>query len=238
MTRYNASGIHGEAETLGEYLIQEFPLAKEAPQILQVTADSQGKVGRTPRRIATLERLGLLLPAQSLWRSRYRDDPKATRAMEAVAKPAAMLVAASHYDTGLAAGNIRAFETAASLYETLLAFEPNGSDSNAWRLRQAHCRYFGGDLDEAAKLYTALKTEFKVDPETLQVASYQLVLTHERRWRDRFAKAAEKAEEPTKDAKTGQALQALGQSIDEFAARFPSQARSIDLLLVGASVAV
>lgn len=234
-TRYNLSGIHAETTDLGEFLAEEFPLAKEAPQILQVTADSWSKLGKTPRRIAVLERLGLLLPEQSLWRSRYKDDPKTIRAMEAVAKPAAAAVAAAHYDTGLAAGNVKAFATAASFYEILLGFEANGSDSNSWRLRVAHCRYFSGEYEDAAKLYTTLKSEYKIDGETLQVASYQLVLTNERRWRENFAKAVEKSQDPLKDAKTGAALAALGQSIDEFAARFPSQGRSVDLLLVGAS---
>lgn len=235
VTRYNASGIHAEAAELGSFLSQEFPLAKETPQILQVTADSFSKIGKTPRRLQILERLALLLPAQSLWRSRYRDDPKAVRAMEDVAAPAAVAAAMSHYDTGLAAGNVKAFAAAASYYEILIDHTPNGSDSNSWRLRLAHCRYFAGDYDEAAKLYTALKTEYKVDGETLQVASYQLVLTNERRWREAFGKAMEKGENPLKDSRTATSLAALSQSIDEFAARFPSQQRSVDLLLVGAS---
>lgn len=234
-TRYNLSGIHAEAADLGEFLVEEFPLAKDAPQILQVTADSLGKLGKTPRRVTALERLGLLLPSQSLWRSRHKDDPKAIRAMEAVAKSAAEAAAAAHYDIGLAAGNVKAFDTAASFYEILLSQEPNGTDSNSWRLRVAHCRYFGGEYEEAAKLYGSLKSEYKVDGETLQVASYQLVLTNERRWRDNFSKSVEKSQDPLKDAKTIAALAALGQSIDEFAARFPSQGRSVDLLLVGAS---
>jgi tetratricopeptide (TPR) repeat protein len=155
--------------------------------------------------------------------------------MEDKARPAAVAVASSYYDTGLASGNVKAFRAGASYYDILLEHQPNGPESNTWRLRRAHCYYFSGELDEAAKLYAQLKSEFKVDDDTLQVASYQLVLANEKRWRDAFAKAADQGNDPLKDTATIQALGALEKSVDEFAARFPSQSRSIDLLLVAAS---
>ncbi len=233
--KFNGNNIHNQATELGEFLIDELPLAKEAPEILAVTADSWNKFGKPQKGTATLEKLALLLPAQSLWRARHKDDMVTTKKMEEEATRAAEAVASAHYDLGLASGNPKAFTTAGSFYDILLDHSANAAQSNEWRLRRAHCQYFAGNHDEAAKMYEALKKDYKVDPETLQIAAYQLVLTNEKRWRDAFAKASEKAEDPLKDVEAGKVLGELEKSIDEFAARFPAQARSVDLLLVGAS---
>jgi tetratricopeptide (TPR) repeat protein len=235
LKRYNANSIFSEATELGEFLIEEFPLAKEAPEILQVTADSWSKLRKDNQRLAALEKLSLLLPAQSLWRSRHKEDFAATKSMEEKAVDASVVSATANYERGLAAGNINAFLSAAATYESLLEFSANAESSNDWRLKRANCYFFAGRYDEAAEQYTDLKTKYKVDPATLQIASYQLVLTNEKRWRDAFAKAAEKNTNPLEDDVTLTALKDLEQSIDEFAARFPGQSRSIDLLLVGAS---
>jgi hypothetical protein len=234
-TRYSANNIHNEAVNLGEMLIEEFPLAADAPAILQVTADSYGKLGKTPQRLATLEKLALLLPAQSLWRSRHKHDMPTIQAMEEKAAAAAVTVATQNYETGLAAGNVRAFSAAISYYEILLEHAANAPDANMWRLRRAHCHYFAGNYDEAVRLYTDLKANFKVSPEILQLASYQLVLASEKRWRDAFASVAEKGNEPLTDEHVKKTLADLERSVDEFAARFPGQSRAVDLLLVGAS---
>ncbi len=233
--RFNVNNIHNQATDLGEYLIEEFPFAQEAPEILQITADSWKKAGKPQKETAALEKLALLLPGQSLWRARHKDDLVALKKMEGQATLAAQAVATTHYDTGLASGNPKAFGTASSFYDILLEHSANATNSNEWRLRRAHCQYFAGNHDEAAKLYGDLKKDFKVDAETLQVAAYQLVLTNEKRWRDNFATAADKGEDPLKDKKTVDALGDLEKSIDEFAARFPAQGRAVDLLLVGAS---
>ena len=236
VTRYNANNIHSEAVVFGEYLIREFPLAKEAPQIITVTADSWKQQGKDAKRASALEKLALLLPAQSLWRSRHRDDLSAIRKMEELAVPAAIAVATAYYDTALGSGNVKTFETSASYYDLLLDHAPNAATANDWRLRRAHCQYFAGNYEDAARLYGELKADFKVDAETLQVAAYQLVLTNERRWRELFGKVGEKGADATKAPETATALAALEKSVDEFAARFPNQTRSVDLLLVGASV--
>jgi len=232
--RYGAAGVHQIAATLGGWAADEFPLAAETPDVLHLTAASLDKLGKTDQRLATLEKLALLSPVGSLWRARHKDDLATIQAMEKAAAPAAELAANAHYDTGLASGNPRSFLAASSYYDILIEHAPNAPDANKWRLRRAHCQFFAGNLDEAARMYEALKKDFKVDPATLQVASYQLVLTHEKRWRDAFAKASEQSEDPLKDKATLAALQAMDKSIDEFAARFPGQTRAVDLLLVGA----
>ena len=233
--RQSASGVYAASSELGESLHQMVPMAKETPESLQITADAWDKLGKADKRLQNLERLALLLPTQSLWRARHKDDLVSIRSMEERSSKAAVAVATAHYDLGLASGNPAAFASAAAFYEILLDFAANDPAANQWRLRQAHCQFFAGKNDEAALLYAHLKTDFKVDQETLQIASYQLVLTNEKRWRDAFTKATERAEDPYKDPATLAVLTEMERSIDEFAARFPAQSRSIDLLLVGAS---
>ena len=233
--RYYANGIYVRAADLGDYLVKQVPMARERPEILQLTADSWMKLGNSDKRLQNLENLSLLLPSQSLWRARYKADLIAIHSMEEASRKAAELVAAHHYDTGLASGNSRVFITAASFYEMLLDFAPNEPSANEWRLRRAHCAYFSENVDEAAKLYGALKTDFKVDSETLQIASYQLVLTNEKRWREAFSKAITHNEDSYKDTSTLVALSDLEKSVDEFSTRFSGQSRAVDLLLVGAS---
>ena len=233
--RYYANGIYAQAAELGDYLIHEAPMAREKPEILQVTADAWLKLGNPAKRLQDLENLALLLPSQSLWRARYKTDLIAIHSMEDASRKAVELVAAQNYDTGLASGNSKVFIAAASFYEMLLDFSPNDSSANEWRLRRAHCAYFSENIDEAAKLYSALKTDFKVDSETLQIASYQLVLTNEKRWREAFSRAISHNEDSYKDSGTLVAISDLEKSIDEFSARFAGQSRAVDLLLVGAS---
>lgn len=236
LTRYSANGIHTEAVIFGEWLINQYPLAKEAPDTLALTAASWQKLDKQQKRITALEKLALLLPAQSLWRSRHKDDLVTTKRMEERAVPAAVTVATSYYDAALGSGNVKTFETSSSFYDLLLAHTPNAATSNDWRLRRAHCQYFAGNYEDASRLYNELKSDFKVDPETLEVSAYQLVLTNERRWRELFGKQAEVGRDPTKSGgDVAKALASLEKSIDEFAARFPSQTRAVDLLLVGAS---
>lgn len=236
LTRYAANGIHSEAVVLGEWLINQFPLAKEAPDTLALTADSWAKLDKTSKRIAALEKLSLLLPAQSLWRSHHKGDLTATKKMEERAVPAAVAVATYYYDAALGSGNVKTYETASSFYDLLLEHSANAADANDWRLRRAHCQYFAGNYEDASRQYNELKSSFKVDAETLQVSSYQLVLTNERRWRELFGKSSEQGIDPTKGTgDVAKALESLEKSIDEFAARFPAQTRAVDLLLVGAS---
>jgi len=233
--RQSTNGVYTSATELGEALVQMTPLSMEMPEILQITADGWDKLSNQDKRRQNLGRLALLLPAQGLWRARNKHDLVAVRSMEERASKAAEAVAAAHYDLGLASGNPAAFSSAASFFEILIDFSANDPAANQWRLRRAHCQFFAGKIDDAALLYEHLKTDFKVDQETLQIASYQLVLTNEKRWREAFAKASEIGEDPYTNPATLKVLAELERSIDEFAARFPAQSRSVDLLLVGAS---
>lgn len=233
-SNYLRNNIYREAVFVGEFLAKEFPVAQEAPEFLTILARAHAGAKARQQEINALEKVAMLLPAQSFYRAKHQKFPEVIRAMEQKARAAAQAVAEYYYDYGLSTGNIRAFNTAASYYESLASHAPNDTDSNKWRLRMGHCFYFAGRYSEADKIYASLKHDFKVETEILQVAGYQHVQTNEKKWRDTFAKAMEKGENPLKDEDTSKALAELEKSIDEFTARFPREGRSIDLLLVGA----
>ncbi|MBM4250516.1 MAG: hypothetical protein FJ146_00920 [Deltaproteobacteria bacterium] len=235
LKKYYANGNFDQAAQLASFLYRTVPLCVQLPDILRIQADAFGKIGKPELRIRSLEALASLLPAQSLWRARNKVNLNATKAMEALSKQAAELVAINNYETALASGNARLFLNAAALYDNLIEQFPSDVQANEWRLRRAHCAYFSENNDEAAKQYNALKTDYKVSAEILQIASYQLVLTNEKRWREAFAKAMGRGDDPYTDGSTLTTVAELEKSIDEFSSRFAGQSRSVDLLLVGAS---
>lgn len=233
-SNYLKNNVFREAVFVSDLLAKEFPAAREAPNFMTILAQAHAGMKNKQEEINALEKVAMLLPSQSFYRSRHKKSPEAIRNMEAKARPAAQTVAEYYYDYGLATGNVRAFNTAAAYYDSLTSYAPNDPDTNKWRLRKGHCFYFSGRYKEADEVYASLKHDYKVDNEILQVAGYQHVQTNEKRWRDSFGKAMEKGENPLKDKDTDKALADLEKSIDEFAARFPREGRSVDLLLVGA----
>lgn len=234
MANFVKNNIFQEAVFVGELLANDYPVAAETPQILTYLAKAQKGLKNRQKEINALEKIAMFLPAQSLYRSKHQKSPDYIRTMETLAQSAAREVSDHYYDYGLSTGNVRAFMTASSYYESLAVNSPNDPQANHWRLRKGHCLYFSGKYKEADEIYASLKNEYKVDTEILQVAGYQHVQTNEKRWRDDFTKAMEKGQDPLKDPVTLATLSALEGSIDDFSARFPDQQRSIDLLLVGA----
>ena len=233
--RYLNNGVHGEAVKVADHVIQTWPAARELPDLLTASADALRAQKIVNRSIVQLEQLALLLPAQSLWRAKHAGDHAAIARMEDRAFTAAKTVANHHYEFGMSSGSLKAFAAASAFYDLLVDFAPNDNDANTWRLRIANCAYFSNQLDVAAQGYADLKANHKLDRATLEIASWQEVLTAEKRWRAAFEKAVTRGEDPIKDSETLTQLNALEKSIDEFANRFPGQTRAVDLLLVGAS---
>ena len=233
--RYSSEDIHSEAVKIGEYIIAEFPMARELPQVISYTADSYKKMGQTNKQIETLEKLAIMLPAQSLWRLTQKDNYNTVKKMIALSTKANEVVSNWHYENAMASGNTRRFMVAASYYENLINELPNLPSSEKWSLRYAHCFYFSDRLDEAEKHYSNLINAQKISNDTLQIATYQLVLTNEKQWRKSYAEATQKGLEPSSDDRSLVDLNKLQESINLFTAKFPNQSRAIDLLLVGAS---
>lgn len=230
LKRYYDSGLYQEATAIGELLAQKYPLSRHTPRALSLTGYAYEKSGIKPKQIATFERLAMLLPAESLWRQRFKDDFPATKEMEDLAVAANKIVAYSTYEMAMATGSVRGFIDAAAFFGNLIDHAPNEADAGEWRLRRANSFYFADQLDEAAALYVELKSKYKVTPDILQVASFQLVLCQEMRWR--AALVSPNANESNSALKM---LVALQQHVDEYASNFPEQSRTVDLLLVAAS---
>jgi hypothetical protein len=232
--RYMDSGAWRPIPDLGEFAYEHFPTTQNMPDILTALGTAYDKLGREEKRLATLEKLSMMLPEKSLWRLRNQDHFDAIHSMETKALAATILLAAHSYEKGMINASVAHFNTASSYYDLLLTAQPNHEKAEQWRLKKAHCHYFAGDLDEADSLYRNLKEQHQVQTSTLEVAAYQQVMTRERKWRQVFQQAAREGE-PNQDPKVIEALRQLEKSIEHFANRFPQLNRAVELLLVGAS---
>ncbi|MEZ4741342.1 MAG: hypothetical protein R3B45_02665 [Bdellovibrionota bacterium] len=235
LSRYINASIYSEAEKIGDFLVREFPLSKETPVIYTQLAMLYEKMSQPEKRVGILERLALLLPKQSLWRTRHKVDYDSILMMEKLAINAAKIAAIWHYEKGLATGNQKRFSISDSFYSILLDFDPSNAEAINWRLRRAHCYYFSDNLETAVSLYTELIEQYKVSKSTLQIASYQLVIAYEKLWRQKFAKAVENGIDLEKDKVTLALAHDLEQAAKSYSNKFPNEARSIDVLLIAAN---
>jgi hypothetical protein len=235
MEKYVANGLHAEANDVGQLVLTHFRLTSELPAILDLVASSCEKIGKTPTRISALEKIAMLLPKDSLWRGQFGNDRMRLRSMEQRAEAAARIVAAHHYDQGLATGSRNSYASAAAFFTILTDFKPNSEDANRWRLKIAHSAYFTNEYKKADAQYDAIRSQQKVDNETLEVAAYQLAMSRERAWRAAYANAVHEGKDPANEAEVNDSLRSLEAAVDDFSNKFPDKARSVDLLLVAAA---
>ncbi len=236
MVRASSANQHSRVIKVGDHLVKRVPHAKELPEWLILIAKANDSMGKPRARLAALERLALLLPAESLWRAKHRQDFEALDAMQFKALDAARLAAAAHYDRGLATGAAPNFAAASTFYDLMVRHDPNHRDSHTWRLRLAHCRYFSGKFQVAAKMYEDLRTNYKLDEASLEIASFQLVMARHRGWQEAYATKLNRESSPRIESDSDpvalQRLHELEKSVESYADRYPQRERAIDLLLL------
>ncbi|SMF72854.1 tetratricopeptide repeat protein [Pseudobacteriovorax antillogorgiicola] len=235
LKRYLSGQIHTDIIDLGEFIIDRFPRAMHLPDILTILAESYGAIENEERRLEALEKLSLLLPRNSLWRSQYRHRFEVIKNMEIKALAASQLLAAHYYRLGMINASVSSFQTAASYYHILVEFNQNHSKAHEWLLRQANAYYFSSHLGEAKKIYESLIKDRKVDQKNLQLASYQLVLSYEKIWRQEFGRSLEKNQKPYQDPIVLQHLRDFETAAEAFSNRFPTSRFNIEGLLRVAS---
>ena len=235
LKRYMSGSLYKDSISLGEFVLKSYPRAKHIPDILTILAQSYEKTSNQEGRLQALERLSLMLPRNSLWRRQYKDDYSLIKNMETKAIAATKLLAAHYYKIGMVNASISSFLTGTSYYEALIKFDPNNSEANQWRLKQGHAYFFSSKLGKAKKVYENLINDQKVSQKTLQLASYQLVLTFEKIWRKEYGTAIEKNQDPSMDPIVMQHLKDFEESADAFSNRFPTSRFSVESLLKAAS---
>lgn len=240
MDNYLAAGGVAKAQEIGELAKDRFAVTKQAPQILERLAKVYQDRQMPEKRLDALERLALLLPEQSLWRTRYRDDFTATKAMEEKAAWAALTCANEYYEKGLQTGSVPAYAQAASFYKLIVQFQPHNDQANDLRLKIAHSSYFSDKLADAEEQYQYLRDNQKLNDAQTKVVAYQLVMTREREWRGVLAQAIQEKKDLTQDATVIDRLRKLESSVEEYAAKYPNSgeigsSRTVDLLLVAAA---
>lgn len=241
MKNYLANRIHIEVVELGNYIQGLYPVSESAPDILIMISDAYEKLGRPDDRIKTLELLAQFLPTESLWRARHKGKFRTLKDMEEKAKSAALVVAEDHYKKAMSTGNPQYFEISGTYFNLLIKNDPNGPETDEYRLKRGHCYYFSGRYKSAADEYDELIRSLKVDHKVLKVASYQAISTQEKIWRESFGKIASKNGDPDKDPTVIQNLHNLEKAIEHFANRFPPKMNpkepdlAVDALLIAAA---
>lgn len=235
MLRYTSAAQHERTALLGAFASDQFGAAAESPDLLVLTANANQALGRSLARIESLEKLAMLLPSNSLWRSKHSKDIGLTKSMEERATLAAVTSASFHYENGLASNTPRSFRHAGSFYDLLIQSQPNSSEAIQWRLKRANCLLYSGELKEANIQFSQIIEGLKVTDETLSIAMYQRAVTLEKIWRAALESATQKGIDATANPVAVQALINLEESVEDHANKFPGQSRSIDLLLVAAS---
>lgn len=239
MRRYTGVDARDKVIAIGKTAAETYPTNRETPLVLSALADAYGD-DKEEQRLATLEKLALMLPPKSLWRTRHQDDFAAIKAMEDTSLPAAEKTANFYYQKGLATGNVPSYIAASSFYDLLLQHDPTGAKANEQRMRIAHCYFFADKLEFAESHYRQLMTDQKLTEDMLRMSLYQLALTREKRWRYVFAQTIAAGKDPSQDGITVERLRFLEESVEEYANRFPKgdeneSARAVDLLLMAAA---
>jgi hypothetical protein len=239
MRRQGGANRHSAMSELGDFLLARFPNSREVPWIAELAATGRDKTGEVGKAMAVRARLANLLHGHSLWRAVNRNDIEASGALEKNGTEATRKAAAWFYEDGIQSGSQSSFKTAANLYDTLLETNGHDASANEWRLRVANSMYFQNDLAEARRRYQELKTAFALDRRLLELTAYQDVLAAERIWKSEREKVAVQGkglpDQKGVNQSSADALRQLTLAIDDFTSRFPGQARSLELMLVGAS---
>ncbi len=236
LKRYLAARIDSRAAELGEHVVATFPRALHIPDILVILADIYRKSDRTELWLEALEKLALMLPKNSLWRYQYQHQYEAIRNMEQAALHATIALASHYYKIGMINGSVSSFAAASSYYQSLLQFNGNHPNANDWRLKQANSYYFSSNLGGAQKIYSELVNDHRVDRKTLQIASFQIILTLEKIWREEYGKSVEANRDPKNDPIVLQFVVDMEDVVDRFANKFPSSQFAIEALLKAGAV--
>jgi hypothetical protein len=236
MALQTSSGFHDKAIFSGESCLKTNSLSKETPLILNYLANSYHVSGNAIKAEEYLERLALILPPKSLWRTQFHKDLEQINQMEKLSEAAALKLAASFYSNGLVSGNPKSFQKAESMYRLLITSLPTDSRSPDWKLKIAHSNFFAKKYDKAFTKYKDTIEDSELSPEQLKLALYQSVMAAENAWRILLSQLSTNGQNLQKSEELLQLAHRVENSVNHYVERFPQDSRSIDLLLVAASV--
>lgn len=234
MLSYQGAEQHEMAILVGEYLTKQFPMMREIPQILNLLSTSNAALKRPSKEVAALEEIAYMLPKDSVFRARFSDETALMVELDTLASHAAIRVADLYYERGEKTGTSADFVHAGVFYGLLAQNLAGDARSKGWRLRLGNCWFNTNHLADAAIEYESLKNA-RIEPTMMQEVMQQLVFTYERLWRKAYTNAAEKGENPLVDHGAAEYVGQLESAIDQYAAKYPNETKSVDLLLVGAN---
>jgi len=217
--------------SMSEYL----SLDANFPKILVTWAKSLDRLRLVEERIEVLEDIAVLLPANSLWRSRNSHNKEAVSGMEESAKWAAITSANWNLERAMASGSKESFRVSEQMFTVLKEAFPLDEKVNEWEIQKATCQLLSDKLQEAQKSFLALSKNLSIKPNQLETILYQQVIASERLWRKAYAEAIDGRKEPSLDSKSTEELLSFQQSALNYANKYPKQVRSTDLILATAA---
>ena len=230
MERYFENESYRDVTDIGEFATSKFVKSLESPQILSIIAKAYKFINSEDGYLASLERLAILIPHNSLWRRTHGLNTHAISAMERISKDALIKIAAHYYTKSISTSSATGFKTAASYYKMLEKIEQDATKKSMWILKQANSHYFSGHIGQAKRQYSRLISDSHLSKEQLKTTLYQLVLCDEHILNQELIKILEKNKKISKDPILTQLIKNFEDGVNTFGNRFPNSNKSIDLL--------
>lgn len=236
LARLASNDRHEKVTEVGEIFLKKIGLSRDSPAILSLLGQSYRHIGNRDKSDQHLERLALMLPQGSLWRASFSSDLKNTKKMEVLAEAAALNLAVTAYSSGLISENPRAFIKAEEMFKLLVDTRPTDRRVSEWKLKIAHSNFFAKKFESAYVKYKSTILESELSTDQLKIALYQSVVASENAWRTLYDKVSSSTNDANKNIDVIKSCQRVEDSVNHYVERFPQESRSIDLLLIAASV--
>ena len=219
---------------LSDYLLSKYSQSSLYPFFLHYKAAALEHRGAIKEALILHEKLALLLPLDSLWRSTNKNKAHLMSKVEPLAFAAAQKVAKSHYDAGTLSGSDPNFLSAASFFALLADFRPDHKKAPLWRLNRAHCYFLSQNYHEADMQYQRIVQGTEADRTVLKSAFWHLILTREILWRA-ILREGEQGDGYAALQPVASVLVRLKKAVNAYQDKFPSDSGAIEAFLILAS---
>jgi outer membrane protein assembly factor BamD (BamD/ComL family) len=222
---------HSTVNLIASSLQKNMALSSAYPDILKLWSQSLGRLNLTEKKMEVLEDLALILPKNSLWRSRNGQDQSVISHMETLGREGALTAATWHMQRGIETGSRESFLLAEQLYAVIESIFAGDPEINSWKIQRALAQLQMDKLEEASGSLASLRSNLTLKEDELRLVSYQQVIVAEKIWRRSYARSLDSGLNPALDKETKDRLAAFDQSAEDFVNKYPSRNESNDLLL-------
>lgn len=134
---------------ISDKAINDYNFCEAYPQLLNLRYKLFIKLGKMNEAMASLEKLLLILPADSLWKKRHQNNQVLIDNINSLALDAGIRVSNWYYTNGLKLKSKSQLVTSSNFYRTLYNFDPNHKDAQEWLYRIGNAYYYSGHYKDA-----------------------------------------------------------------------------------------